>query len=467
MSLAIKKFINMRPQLPFRFSVDFRNVDRNTVDAITAGILNTSIKSVKVNLGESDLTKGAVYYGNGYFTIPVFNPAERTLEMSFTETDNLDILKFFDYVQDRQFNRTPVEMEISVTEYDETMTVELSKILYTCILKEYSEPAFNRTGGVNIATIDASFIIKDMKNEFVTDNTDATENARYKEVEEEYEKRKHEELIEDLKQAIFNELKNISYKDFMNEQGVIDSDKVAAYVEKEVKSKFNNASDADYIVAHDAVVDMLEKSEQLRNAVEQGNAKLAEERQKEFKQHNDTKDFNVSQNEIDNVFAEIQKSKFKGKISKEDLKTVQEENAKRMNEAYSKFEKELSEIGINVSINAYNDTGHSLGIGTKSGSHLLGQKIDLNFTSKDGKITMNNMSEEQRTKIVELARKSGLTANWETSGKDMSGWGDFALTEAKSIDKSGKVVDLHTKSWTGEKYAYNTSTKSKQAIGNT
>ena len=173
---------------------------------------------------------------------------------------------------------------------------------------------------------------------------------------------------------------------------------------------------------------------------------MTKTRQEEFKQHNDTKDFNVSQNEIDNVFAEIQKSKFKGKISKEDLKTVQEENAKRMNEAYSKFEKELSEIGINVSINAYNDTGHSLGIGTKSGSHLLGQKIDLNFTSKDGKITMNNMSEEQRTKIVELARKSGLTANWETSGKDMSGWGDFALTEAKSIDKSGKVVDLRAKS---------------------
>jgi len=173
MSLSIKKFLNMRPQLPFRFSADI------TTDMTkwNNDLLNVSVKSVKVNLGESDLTKGVTYYGNGYFTIPIFNPAERSLEMSFTETDNMDVLKFFDKIQRKQFNYDgddnkgtnkavkPIEVYVKVTEYDESMTRELSKILYTCYLKEYTEPAFNRTGGVNIATIDATFIILDMKNE--------------------------------------------------------------------------------------------------------------------------------------------------------------------------------------------------------------------------------------------------------------------------------------------------------------
>lgn len=161
MSLSVKKFLNMRPQLPFRFSVDI------TDDLTTWNndYLNVSVKSVKVNLGESDLTEGAIYYGDGYFTVPIFNPAERSLEISFTESDDMSILKFFDSITAEQFHKTPKELFVRVTEYDETFTYELSKILYTCFLKEYSEPAFNRTGGVNIATIDATFVVTDMKDE--------------------------------------------------------------------------------------------------------------------------------------------------------------------------------------------------------------------------------------------------------------------------------------------------------------
>lgn len=281
MSLSIKKFINMRPQLPFRFSIDFRNVDRNVVDDTTAGILNTSVKSVKVNLGESDLTKGAVYYGNGYFTIPVFNPAERTLEMSFTETDNLDILKFFDYVQDKQFNRTPVEIEISVTEYDETMTIELSKILYTCILKEYSEPAFNRTGGVNIATIDASFIIKDMKNELITNiSKESTSNKESKTV-----KIEKNDNIELLKEMMFEMIGDDETKQsLMNANGELDTEKVNILLSQNFYNEVNEGiyTAKEVEQAAKEVGALMNNSINIRNDLAQANANAADERRKEI-----------------------------------------------------------------------------------------------------------------------------------------------------------------------------------------
>lgn len=162
MGLAVKKFFEMRPQLSFRFSVDI-NVNSNFPNGIED--LGICVKNVKVTSGEVDTTTGAVYYGDGYFTIPTYNVADKTLEISFNETDDLTVLKWLDGIQEGQRNSTPTEIDIRVTEYDETMTNEISKILYTCCLKEYSEPAFARSGSVSFSTIDATFIVIDEVNE--------------------------------------------------------------------------------------------------------------------------------------------------------------------------------------------------------------------------------------------------------------------------------------------------------------
>lgn len=272
----------MHPQMPFRFSADIFLNGQNPND-----ILNVSVRSIKANLGESDLTKGAIYYGDGYFTIPIFNPAERSLEMTFTETDSMDVLKFFDSIQEQQFNKTPIEMLIRVTEYDERMVSVLSKILYTCILKEYSEPAFNRTGGVNIATIDASFVIKDMKNELVTINTDAIERAKNKEKEEREKQKKIAESsnIEVIKEEIFKMLADEETKKSLivgdelsvkkvNEllaQNFYGSVKEGTYTAKEVETAAKEVG----ILLNDSI--------KLRNAVAQGNEKMAKERQEDIK----------------------------------------------------------------------------------------------------------------------------------------------------------------------------------------
>ena len=100
-----------------------------------------------------------------------------------------------------------------------------------------------------------------------------------------------------------------------------------------------------------------------------------------------------------------------------------------------------------------------------TGSHLMGQKVDLDFRTKDGKITMANMTEAQRKEIVDMAKAAGLVPNWETNGADWSGWGDFALADAKSINKQGQIEDIKITSWSGEDEAFNTSTGKTQKVG--
>jgi hypothetical protein len=277
MSLAVKKFINMRPQMPFRFSADIFLSGQNSDD-----ILNISVRTVKANLGESDLTKGATYYGNGYFTIPIFNPAERSLEITFTETDNMDVLKFFDSIQERQFNRTPVELFIRVTEYDEKMKDILSKILYTCNLKEYSEPAFNRTGGVNIATIDATFIIKDMKDELTANGVEKVKYAKDSKV---FKPDFAESNIEVIKEEMLKILADEETKRSLMDGKYINSEKANIMLAQDfyasVEEGTYTASEVE--IAAKEVSAMLNNSIKLRNAVAQANENMIKERQEDVK----------------------------------------------------------------------------------------------------------------------------------------------------------------------------------------
>lgn len=177
------------------------------------------------------------------------------------------------------------------------------------------------------------------------------------------------------------------------------------------------------------------------------------------------KDLEVDDKEIDAALAKIHDAGYKN-VDRATLETVQKENAKRMRESVDKFKKAMAAKGYNVDINAYNDANHAVGIGKTTGSHLMGQKVDLNFTTKDGKITMANMTEAQRKEIVDMAKAAGLVPNWETNGADWSGWGDFALAEAKSINTQGQIEDIKITSWTGENEAMNTGTGKKQKVGN-
>ncbi|MDR9830996.1 hypothetical protein RCJ22_36020, partial [Vibrio sp. FNV 38] len=121
-----------------------------------------------------------------------------------------------------------------------------------------------------------------------------------------------------------------------------------------------------------------------------------------------------------------------------------------------------------VSVNAYMDTNHAIGLGTKSGSHLLGQKIDLTFVDANSKkkITVSEMSEEQYETIKAAAKSAGLISNWESENDPSSTWGDFALDEAMSIDKDGKIIEeQELKPWVSDGKYYNSVKKKHEVMG--
>lgn len=180
----------------------------------------------------------------------------------------------------------------------------------------------------------------------------------------------------------------------------------------------------------------------------------------------DTKNFIVGEEEVDAIY-DVLYAKTGKKVNRQELKQVLEENAKAMDKAYKTFKSELNKMGIVVDINAYNDTGHAAGLGTTSGSHLLGQKIDLNFKSGGKKLTANSMTATQRDAIATAAQKAGLVTNYESSNVNSSSfWGDFALASAASLDKNGRLIKKQNmKSWVGKNQVYDTRTNSRSGVG--
>lgn len=188
-----------------------------------------------------------------------------------------------------------------------------------------------------------------------------------------------------------------------------------------------------------------------------------------------SKNFEVTDDEIDANFEKIQKDKktsetAKKNITKEKLKQVQEANAEKMAVAYTKFQNALAAKGYKVSLNDYNRGDiHAVGFGTTSGSHTLGQKMDVTIMDSNGKLVRDNISQEDIDAINAAAAEAGLITNFESDGSAGSFWGDMSLAEAMSIDKDGNIVEsqqMHA--WVPEGYATNGKTganKEMYALG--
>jgi hypothetical protein len=152
MALAVKKFFEFRPHLPFRFEVEiFAGLDSLTMP------LKYAVQSAKLSGTECDIGAGAVYFGNGYKTIPIFNVSSRTLTISFEETDQMRVLNFCDKLVASQRNGLPHVVGIRLTEYDTRFRHIVSDKYYKCIMKDYDEPAFSRTGGPGIVGMTVTF----------------------------------------------------------------------------------------------------------------------------------------------------------------------------------------------------------------------------------------------------------------------------------------------------------------------
>ena len=399
--LSINSFWNMRPKMPFRFKVDFyTGLDINDTN-LTYCVTNVTLPKI-----EGQVSEGSLYLGNTIFTVPVWNVSSRKLDISFEETDTMLVSQFLDKLL-QYYGRSPWYITIVINEYEEHIRDEKTPkyepgdkyaTAYVCHLTSYDEPQFKRDGAAQQVTMNASFIVDSVIEDWVQGTTPFTGQ-------------KNEKSNGELNQALTN--LNV------NEQS----------------QKF-----------------------------EFGDVRFEGSNTPRYDSGTKYKDLEVDDKEIDAALAKIHDSGYKN-VDRATLETVQKENAKRMRESMDKFKKAMAAKGYNVDINAYNDANHEAGIGSTKGSHLMGQKVDLNFSTKDGKITMANMTETQRKEIVDMAKAAGLVPNWETNGSDWSGWGDFALAEAKSINKQGQIEDVKITSWTGENRAKNTGTGGYQEVG--
>ena len=402
--LSINSFWNMRPKMPFRFKVDFyTGLELNDTN-LTYCVTNVTLPKI-----EGQASEGSLYLGNTIFTVPVWNVSSRKLDISFEETDTMLVSQFIDALLEF-YGRKPWYITIVVNEYEEHIRDEKTPkyepgdkyaTAYVCHLTSYDEPQFKRDGAAKQVTINASFIV-----DSVIDN-----------------------WTEDMKPFTGHKYE-LSNADLNNKLDTINVN------EQNQKFEFGDVRfEGSYTARYDSGTKY--------------------------------KDLNIDDAELVATMAKINDDKRYNKlgITKEKLKTVQTENSKRMKASMATFEKALAAKGYTVGINAYNDANHEIGIGSNKGSHLLGQKVDLHFKQNGKDISMENMTETQRKEIVEMAKDAGLVPNWETNGEKWSGWGDFSLAKAKTINLSGEIDDVNIVSWTNEDKAYNTSTKKKQNVG--
>lgn len=154
--LSINKFWEMRPKLPFRFVAKFET----GLPGIDDDKLSYCVTSINLPKMEGQASEGSMYLGNTIFTIPTWNIASRKLEITFEETDTMDITKFIDELNKKSYGKVPWRITVIITEFEEHNRYDKSNATaYICHLTSYDEPSFKRDGAAGQVTMSASFVV--------------------------------------------------------------------------------------------------------------------------------------------------------------------------------------------------------------------------------------------------------------------------------------------------------------------
>ena len=151
--LNVNKFFDFKPHLPFRFLVQFFTGDINSDN------FRFYTQSVQLHTIDGDSGSGQISLGNSFKNSIVYDVSSRGLEISFEETDRMEISNFVDEIYNKQFHGNPVPIGILITEYSSDMRRKIMEKLYISILEGYSEPSFSREGNPNIASNSLTFIV--------------------------------------------------------------------------------------------------------------------------------------------------------------------------------------------------------------------------------------------------------------------------------------------------------------------
>ena len=154
--LSINKFWELRPKLPFRFVAKFET----GLPGVDDDKLTYCVTSINLPKMEGQASEGSMYLGNTIFTIPVWNIASRKLEITFEETDTMEITQFVDKLNKESYGSIPWRITVIITEFEEHNRYDKSKsTAYICHLTSYDEPQFKRDGSAGQVTMNASFVV--------------------------------------------------------------------------------------------------------------------------------------------------------------------------------------------------------------------------------------------------------------------------------------------------------------------
>ena len=148
----------LRPHINYRFSAEiWPNAAEGdkikeytkfqyTVKKITQPVYRLNTENKKV-------------YGNTAYVVPVFKYGETSLEITFEETDTMEVFKQLCTWMGPNLHKgyLPPLINIRVTQFNESMVDVVDKKVYVCRLKEHGMPSFNNNGFGSPVEITATF----------------------------------------------------------------------------------------------------------------------------------------------------------------------------------------------------------------------------------------------------------------------------------------------------------------------
>ena len=172
----------LRPHINYRFSAEIwpNAAEGDKIEEYTK--FQYTIKKITQPVYKLD-TENKKVYGNTAYVVPIFKYGETSLEITFEETDKMEVFKQLCTWMGPNLYKgyLPPLINIRVTQFNESMVDVADRKVYVCRLKEHGMPSFNNNGFGSPIEITAIFNVVYIMDEPLTleHYNDNNEISRY------------------------------------------------------------------------------------------------------------------------------------------------------------------------------------------------------------------------------------------------------------------------------------------------
>ena len=137
----------LRPHINYRFSAEIwpNAAEGDKIKEYTK--FQYTVKKITQPVYKLN-TENKKVYGNTAYVVPIFKYGETSLEITFEETDTMEVFKQLCTWMGPNLHKgyLPPLINIRVTQFNESMMDVVDKKVYVCRLKEHGMPSFNNNG---------------------------------------------------------------------------------------------------------------------------------------------------------------------------------------------------------------------------------------------------------------------------------------------------------------------------------